>query len=105
MKKIRKGDKVIVIAGKDKGKQSTVIGFENFDKILVKDINKVKKHVRPNPNRNEVGGIVEKENAMHISNIAILNPVQNKADRVGFRYNESGIKVRFFRSDGTLIDS
>lgn len=104
MKKIRKGDKVVIIAGKDKGKQSTIIGFEDFDKILVRDINKIKKHVKPNPNRNEVGGIVEKESGIHISNVAILNPVHNKADRVGFRYNESGIKVRFFKSDGTLID-
>lgn len=105
MKKIRKGDSVIVLAGKDKGKQSTVIRFQSVERVIVRDVNKVKSHIKPNPNRNITGGIVETEKPLHISNIAIFNPTKNKADRVGFRFNESGNKVRYFKSDGTLIDS
>lgn len=105
MKKIRKGDSVIVIAGKDKGKQSTVIRFQSTERVIVREVNKVKSHIKPNPNRNITGGIVETEKPLHISNIAIFNPEKNKADRVGFRFNESGNKVRYFKSDGTLIDS
>lgn len=105
MKKIRKGDTVIVIAGKDKGKQSTVIRFQSVEKVIVRDVNKVKSHIKPNPNKNITGGIVETEKPLHISNIAIFNSAKNKADRVGFRFNESGNKVRYFKSDGTLIDS
>ncbi len=105
MKKIRKGDSVIVIAGKDKGKQSTVIRFQSTERVIVREVNKVKSHIKPNPNRNIAGGIVETEKPLHISNIAIFNPKKNKADRVGFRFNESGNKVRYFKSDGTLIDS
>lgn len=105
MKKIRKGDSVIVIAGKDKGKQSTVIRFQSTERVIVREVNKVKSHIKPNPNKNITGGIVETEKPLHISNIAIFNPEKNKADRVGFRFNESGNKVRYFKSDGTLIDS
>jgi len=105
MKKIRKGDDVIVIAGKDRGKRSTVLAFESVDRVIVQDVNKVKKHVRPNPNKNITGGIVEMEKPIHISNVAIYNFATKKADRVGFKLNDSGSKVRYFKSDGNLIDS
>ena len=105
MKKIRKGDDIIVIAGKDKGKRSTVLEFDSVDRVIVRDINKVKKHVKPDPNKSIAGGIVEIEKPVHISNIAIYNFTLKKADRVGFRFNESGLKVRYFKSDGSLVDS
>ena len=105
MKKIRKGDNIIVLAGRDKGKQSTVIKFESAEKGIVRDVNRVKSHIKPNPNKNIVGGIVEIEKPIHVSNIAIFNSAKNKADRVGFRFDESGNKVRYFKSDGILIDS
>lgn len=105
MKKIRKGDNVIILSGKDKGKQSTVIKFESVEKVIVRDVNRVKSHVKPNPSKNIIGGIVEIEKPIHVSNIAIFNSDKNKADRVGFRFNESGNKVRYFKSDGALIDS
>ncbi len=105
MKKIRKGDKVIVITGKDKGKQSVVLKFISPEKVIVKDVNKAKSHVKPNPSANVVGGIIESEKPLHISNIAIFNLAKGKADRVGFRVSESGDKVRYFKSDSTLIDS
>jgi len=105
MKKIRKGDNIIVLAGKDKGKQSTVIKFENAEKVIVRDVNKVKSHIKPNPSKNIIGGIVEIEKPIHVSNIAIFNSSKNKADRVGFKFDESGNKVRYFKSDGILIDS
>lgn len=104
MKKIRKGDKVIVIAGKDKGKQSVVLRFINPERVIVKDVNKAKSHIKPNPSANIVGGIIETEKPLHISNIAIFNSIKNKADRVGFRISDSGNKVRYFKSDSTLID-
>lgn len=78
MKKIRKGDSVIVIAGKDKGKQSTVIRFQSTERVIVREVNKVKSHIKPNPNRNIAGGIVETEKPLHISNIAIFNPEKTK---------------------------
>lgn len=105
MKKIRVGDDVIVMTGKDKGKHSTVASFEGKDRVLVRDINRVKKHVKPNPQLNVTGGIVEVDKSIHISNIAIYNFTSKKADRVGFRFDESGHKVRFFKSDNSLIDS
>lgn len=105
MKKIRKGDNVIILSGKDKGKQSTIIKFKNAEKVVVRDVNRVKSHVKPNPSKNIVGGIIEVEKPIHISNVAIFNVNKNKADRVGFKFNESGSKVRYFKSDGTLVDS
>ncbi|MGG7055421.1 50S ribosomal protein L24 [Nitrosomonas sp. ANs5] len=105
MKKIRKGDDVIVIAGKDKGKRSTILKYESDEHVIVQDVNKVKKHVKPNPNKNVTGGIIEMEKPIHISNIAIYNFSAKKADRVGFKLDESGLKVRYFKSDGSLIDS
>jgi large subunit ribosomal protein L24 len=104
MKKIKKGDDVIVLSGKDKGKRSTVIEFKSAEKIIVRDINKVKSHVKPNPSKDVVGGIIEVEKSIHISKVAIFNSNTNKADRVGFRFDESGNKVRYFKSDSSLID-
>ncbi len=105
MKKIRKGDEVIVITGKDKGKKSTVTGFISDDMVLVRDVNKAKKHIKPNPHKSEVGGVVEIIRPIHVSNIAIYNLNTQKADRVGFKVNDAGKKYRFFKSSGDLIDN
>lgn len=104
MRKIRKGDEVIVIAGKDKGKRGSVLRVFDDDRILVEGINIVKKHVRPNPNVGESGGIVEKEAPLQISNVAIFNSQTNRADRIGFRTLEDDRKVRVFRSTGEVVD-
>ncbi|KAA3629673.1 MAG: 50S ribosomal protein L24 [Proteobacteria bacterium] len=104
MRKIRKGDEVVVITGKDKGKRGTVLKVLAENRVVVEGVNIVKKHVRPNPNRGETGGIVEKEAALQVSNVAIFNPQANKGDRVGFRTLEDGRKVRFFKSNGEVVD-
>ena len=103
MSKIRKGDDVIVLAGKDKGKRGTVLEVK-ADRVLVENVNMVKKHTKPNPNAGETGGIVDKEMPMDISNVALFNPVTNKADRVGFRVLDDGRKVRFFKSNNEIVD-
>ena len=101
--KIRRNDEVIVIAGKDKGKRGTVITvLTGKDKIIVENINVVKKHTKPNPQLDEQGGIVDKTAPIHVSNVAIYNAVTGKADRVGFRF-EDGKKVRFFKSNNELV--
>lgn len=102
--KIKKGDVVIVIAGKDKGRQGEVTRRVKDDYVLVEGINRVKKHVKPNPERGIDGGIVEKEKPIHISNVAILNSTTGKADRVGFKFLQDGRKVRFLKSNNELID-
>ena len=102
--KIRKGDDVIVISGKDKGKRGTVLQVRDDERIVVENINLAKKHVKPNPMKGEQGGIVEKEMPMHVSNVALYNPATDKADRVGFKTLEDGRKVRVFKSDGEVID-
>jgi len=104
MNKIRSGDSVVVIAGKDKGKRGTVRVCLSQNRLIVDGVNRVKKHVRPNPMRNEAGGIVEIELSVHASNVALLNPATGKADRVGFRYLEDGTKVRYYKSSGELVD-
>lgn len=104
MKKIKKDDMVIVITGKDKGRSGKVIKILPKNRVLVEGINIVKKHVRPNPNKGEQGGIVEKESAIHVSNVAVLNAVTNKPDRVGFKQLEDGTKVRYFKSNDEVID-
>lgn len=105
MRKIRKGDDVIVLAGKDKGKRGNVlrVDVENR-KVLVENVNVVKRHTKPNPARNTQGGIVEKEMPIDISNVAIYNPATSKGDRVGIRTLEDGRKVRFFKSNNEVID-
>lgn len=102
--KIRKGDDVIVTAGKDKGKRGTVLRVQADDRVLVENINLARKHMKPNPNKGEAGGIVDKEMPLHVSNIALFNPTTGKGDRVGFRTLEDGRKVRFFKSNGEVVD-
>lgn len=106
MQKIKKGDDVIVITGKDKGKRGTVnrVLLED-DRVLVDGINMVKKHQKPNPAAGAPGGIIDKEMPMDISNIALFNPATGKADRVGIKQLEDGRKVRFFKSNGEVLDS
>jgi large subunit ribosomal protein L24 len=104
MRKIRKGDNVIVLTGKDKGKQGTVLRVIGDQQVLVENINMVKKHTKPNPMRGETGGILDKEMPVDISNVAIYNPVTGKADRVGFKVLEDGRKVRVFKSTSEVVD-
>ena len=104
MSKIRKGDDVVVLSGRDKGKRGTVLQIIENNRILVDNVNVIKKHVKPNPNRGETGGIIEKEAPIQISNVALFNPNTNKADRVGYKLLEDGRKVRVFRSDGEVAD-
>ena len=103
MSKIRKGDDVIVIAGKDKGKRGTVLSVKE-GKVTVENINMVKRHTKANPAVGESGGIVEKEMPMDVSNVAIFNAAADKADRVGFKTLEDGRKVRFFKSNNEIVD-
>ena len=105
MRKIRKGDDIIVITGKDKGKRGTVLNVGEFDKLMVEGVNKVKKHVKPNPMKGTPGGIVEQEMPIHISNIALYNAATKKGDRVGVKTLEDGRKVRIFKSSGEMIDA
>ena len=104
MQKIRKGDEVVVLTGKDKGKRGAVLRVLVSDKVLVEGINKVRKHQKPNPVKGQVGGIVDKEMPVHISNVALLNPATQKGDRVGFKELD-GRKVRCFKSNGEVIDT
>ena len=103
MRKIKKGDSVVVIAGRDKGKRGDVTRIVDAEHVVVAGINQVKKHQRPNPVKGEQGGIVSIDAPIHVSNIALWNPVTKKADRVGFRMMEDGRKVRFFKSNGELL--
>jgi large subunit ribosomal protein L24 len=103
VRKIRKGDNVVVIAGRDKGKRGDVARVVDATHVVVNGVNKVKRHTRPNPLKNQPGGIVAKEMPIHVSNVAIWNPVTGKADRVGFRKLEDGRKVRFFKGNGEQI--
>lgn len=104
MQKIKKDDTIIVLTGKDRGRTGRVIKHLRENRILVEGINLVKKHQKPNPQKNIQGGIVTKETGIHISNIALLNPVTKKPDRVGFRVLEDGRKVRYFKSNNEIID-
>ncbi len=108
MKRIIKGDSVIIIAGKSKGMKGTVLKVLVNNRIIVSGVNMVKKHVKPNPNLQIEGGIVEKEASLHISNVALLNPKTQKADRVGFKFvNVEGStklkKIRYFKSNGEAV--
>ena len=104
MSKIRKGDDVVVLSGRDKGKRGTVLQIIENNRILVDNVNVIKKHVKPNPNRGETGGIIEKEAPIQISNVALFNPNTNQADRVGYKLLEDDRKVRVFKSDGEVAD-
>ena len=104
MNRIRKGDEVIVLAGRDRGKRGTVLNISADGKrALVNDINVVKKHTRPNPNANQTGGIITKEAPIQLSNLALYNPATGKGDRIGYRFLEDGTKVRFFKSNGEVL--
>ncbi|RJQ46038.1 MAG: 50S ribosomal protein L24 [Gammaproteobacteria bacterium] len=105
MQKIRKGDDVIVLSGKDKGKRGVVLrAMPDRQRVVVENVNTVKRHTKPNPNRGAGGGIVEKEMPLHVSNVALYNPVSKKGERAGVRVLEDGRKVRYFRSNNEVID-
>ena len=105
MEKIRKGDEVIVITGKDKGKRGTVLRRVDAEHVVVEGVNRAKKHVKPNPVKGVAGGIVDKDMPIHLSNVALFNPVTKKADRVGFKLLDDGRKVRAFKSNGELVNA
>ena len=104
MRKIRKGDDVIVQSGKDKGKRGSVTRLVGDDKVLVENVNMVKRHTKANPQRGEPGGILDKEMPLHISNVALYNPATGKGDRVGFKILEDGRKIRVFKTNGDAVD-
>ena len=105
MKKIKKGDDIIVITGKDKGKRATVTSVIGSDQVLVQGVNIIKKHQKPNPSTGVAGGIVEISKPINMSNIAIFNFSTKKADRIGFKINDKNQKKRIFKSTGELIDN
>jgi len=105
MEKIRKGDEIVVITGKDKGKRGTVLRRVDGEHVLVEGVNRAKKHVKPNPIKGVAGGIVDKDMPIHISNVALFNPATKKADRVGFKALDDGRKVRVFKSNGELVNA
>ncbi|MGK0298316.1 MAG: large subunit ribosomal protein L24 [Gammaproteobacteria bacterium] len=105
MNRIKKGDEVVVLTGKDKGKRGVVLRVMNdVEKVLIENINMAKRHTKGNPMQNTPGGIIEKELPIHLSNVAIWNPVLNKADRVGIKTLEDGKKVRFFKRNNEVVD-
>ena len=104
MSKIHKSDKVVVTAGRDKGKQGAVVRVLENDRLLVENVNVVKRHTRPNPQRGVTGGIVDKESPIHISNVMLVNPTTGKGERIGYKTLEDGRKVRFFRKSGEVAD-
>jgi large subunit ribosomal protein L24 len=105
MKKIRKGDEVVVIAGREKGRRGTVIKVLDDDRVLVENVNMVKRHTRANPQRGTQGGIVEKEASLHLSNVMLWNAVAKKGDRVGVRTLADGRRVRYFKSNDEVVDA
>jgi large subunit ribosomal protein L24 len=105
VKKIRKGDQVVVLRGRDKGARGTVIQVLEGDRVIVENINRVKKHQRPNPQLNRQGGIIEKEMPLPVSKVAVWNPATKKPDRIGFKTLSDGRKVRVFRSNGEMLEA
>jgi large subunit ribosomal protein L24 len=105
MNRIRKGDDVIVTAGRDKGRRGTVLRIFMDGRVLVENVNTVKKHQKGNPNTQTPGGIVEKEMPLDVSNVMVYNPVAKKGDRIGFRTLEDGRKVRYFKSNNEVLDA
>lgn len=105
MNRLRKGDEVVVIAGRSKGQTGHVLNVLERDRLLVENVNMVKRHTKPNPASGTRGGILEKEAPIHSSNVMLFNPATNKGDRVGFKKLEDGRKVRFFRSTGEVVDA
>ncbi len=104
MQRIRTGDDVIVIAGKDKGRRGTVLKVIDDDHLVIENINIAKKHQKPNPNMGIAGGINEQENPIHASNVMLFNPATNKGDKIGFKILEDNKKVRYFKSNGEVVD-
>ena len=104
MKKIRKGDKVVILAGRDKGKQGTVLRVLDDSRVLVENVNMIKRHTKPNPNKGVTGGIIDREAPIHVSNVALFNPATGKGERVGMRVMQDGSKVRFFKKSGEVAD-
>jgi large subunit ribosomal protein L24 len=104
MQRIKKGDEVIVLSGRDKGKRGTVLNRIDADHVVVEGVNRVKKHQRPNPMKGLAGGIVDKDLPIHVSNIALYNPATQKADRAGVKTLENGRKVRVFKGNGEQVD-
>ena len=105
MRKIRKGDQVVVRAGKDKGKRGAVLRVLADDRVLVEGVNMVKRHTRPNPNKGVTGGIIDKEASVHISNVALYNAASGKGERVGIRTLQDGSRVRYFKKSGEVADA
>jgi len=104
MRRIRKGDEVIVLAGRDRGRRGTVIAVLADDRLLVEGVNVVKRHTKGNPQRGTSSGIIEKELPIHVSNLALYNPGTGKGDRIGFRFLEDGRKVRYFKSTNEVVE-
>lgn len=104
MYKIKKGDEVIVIAGRSKGQRGTVLKRIDENRLMVENVNMVKKHVKPNPNAGETGGIIDRESPINQSNVMIFNPSTEKGDRVGIKVLEDNRKVRYYKSNGEVID-
>jgi len=105
MEKIRKGDDVVVLTGKDKGKRGSVLRRIDDEHVIIEGINRAKKHMKPNPVKGVAGGIVDKDMPIHLSNVALFNPATKKADRVGFKVLDDGRKVRVFKSNGELVSA
>jgi large subunit ribosomal protein L24 len=105
MQRIRKGDEVVVLAGRDKGKRGTVLRRVDAGHVVVEGVNRVKKNQRPNPMKGEQGGIVDKDMPIHISNVALFNPATKKADRAGIKLLDGGRKVRVFKDNGEQVDA
>jgi large subunit ribosomal protein L24 len=104
MNRIKKGDRVIVIAGKDKGKQGDVVSIDG-DRVVVSNVNIVKRHTKPNPQAGQAGGVIERESSIHVSNVMPFNPASGKGERIGIKKLEDGRKLRVFRSSGEALDA
>jgi large subunit ribosomal protein L24 len=104
MNRIKKGDRVVVITGKDKGKQGDVVNVLG-DRVIVSNINVVKRHTKPNPQAGQPGGVIEREASIHISNVMLFNPASGKGERIGIKKLEDGRKLRVFRSSGEAVDA
>jgi len=105
MQRIRKGDEVVVLAGRDKGKRGTVLRRVDAERVVVEGVNRVKKHQRPNPMKGVQGGIIDKDLPIHVSNVALFNPATKKADRVGVKKLQDGRKVRIFKANDEQVDA
>ena len=105
MQRLKKGDEVVVLTGRDKGKRGTVLRRVDADHVVVEGVNRVKKHQRPNPMKGISGGIVDKDLPIHVSNVALFNPATQKADRIGFKSLQDGRKVRIFKANDEQVDA